>query len=111
LTGRVPAIPVSGDFREAYNLFAIILINPDKPYPINYMIGRENGNAASFVAVFIEYLIGTRFFLHDEILVMDNEAIHTGAEAEIVKDQLWDMVVNRGPLNVLVVSYLLELQS
>jgi hypothetical protein len=22
LTGRVPAIPVSGDFREAYNLFA-----------------------------------------------------------------------------------------
>jgi hypothetical protein len=42
---------------------------------------------------------------------MDNEAIHTGAEAEIVKDQLWDMVVNGGPLNVLVVSYLLELQS
>jgi hypothetical protein len=70
LTGRVPAIPVSGDFRDAYNLFAIILTNPDKPYPINYMIGRENGNAASFVA-FIEYLIGTRCFMHDETLVMD----------------------------------------
>jgi hypothetical protein len=61
LTGRVPAIPVSGDFREAYNLFAIISTNPDKPYPIDYMIGRENGNAASFIA-FIEYLIGTHFF-------------------------------------------------
>jgi hypothetical protein len=61
LTGRVPAIPVSGDFREAYNLFAIILANPDKPYPIDYMIGRENGNATSFVAFIQEYLIVTRF--------------------------------------------------
>jgi hypothetical protein len=65
------------------------------------MIGRENGNA-SFVA-FIEYLIGSRFFLRGEILVMDNAAIHTGAEAEIVEDLLWDVVVNGRPLNVLVV--------
>jgi transposase len=102
LTGRVPAIPVSGDFREAYNLFAIISNNPDKPHPIDYMIGRENGNAASFVA-FIEYLLGTRFFLHDEILVMDNAAIHTGAEAAIVDDLLWNMVVDGRPLHVFVV--------
>jgi hypothetical protein len=102
LTGRVPAIPVSGDLREAYSLFAIILTNPDKPYPIDYMIGRENGNAASFFA-FIEYLIGTRLFLHGGILVMDNAAIHTGAEADIVEDLLWDMVVDGRPLNVLVV--------
>jgi hypothetical protein len=102
LTGRVPAIPVSGDFRKAYNLYAIISTNPDKPYPIDYMIGRENGNAASFVA-FIEYLIGTRFFLHDKILVMNNAAIHTGAEADIVEDLLWDMVVDGRSLNVLVV--------
>jgi hypothetical protein len=102
LTGRVTAIPVSGEFREAYNLFAIISTNPDKPYTIDYMIGRENGNAASFVA-FIEYLIGTRFFLHNKILVMDNAAIHTGAEAKIAEDLLWDMVVKRRPLNVLVV--------
>ena len=47
------------------------------------MIGLGNGNAASFVA-FIKYLIGTRFFLHDKILVVDNAAYHTGAEAEIV---------------------------
>jgi transposase len=102
LTGRVPAIPVRGDFREAYNLFAIISTNPHKPYPVDYMIGRENGNAASFVAL-IEYLIGTRFFAHDEILVMDNAAIHTGAEAVIVVDLLWDIIVNGEPLHVLVV--------
>jgi transposase len=102
LTGQVPAIPVSGDFREAYNLFAIISTNPHKPYPVDYMIGRENGNAASFVA-FIEYLIWTRFFAHDEILVMDNAAVHTGAEAAMVKDLLWDIIVNGEPLHVLVV--------
>jgi hypothetical protein len=83
LTGQVPAIPVSGDFREAYTLFAVISTNPNKPYPVDYMIGCENGNAASFVP-FIEYLIATRFFAHDKILVMDNAAIHTGAEAAIV---------------------------
>jgi transposase len=102
LTGRVPAIPVRRDFREAYNLFAIILENPDKPYPIDYMTGRENGNAASFVA-FIEYLIATRFFFHDEILVIDNAAIHAGAEAEIVEDLLFDFILDGRPLNVLVV--------
>jgi hypothetical protein len=53
LTGRVPAIPVSGDFREAQNLFAIISTHPDKLYPIDYMIGHENGNATYFM-VFIE---------------------------------------------------------
>jgi hypothetical protein len=102
LTGRVPAIPVSGDFREAYNLIAIILTNPDRPYPIDYMIGRENGNSTAFNS-FIEYLIATRFFFHDEILVMDNAAIHTGAEAEIVEDLLWGFVLDGRPLNVLVV--------
>jgi hypothetical protein len=34
---------------------------------------------------------------------MDNAAIYTGAEAEIVNDLLWDLVVNRRPLNVVVV--------
>jgi hypothetical protein len=56
------------------------------------MIGHENGSVASFVA-FIEDLIGTRFFLHDEI----------GAEAKIDEDLLWDMVVHGRPWNVLVV--------
>jgi hypothetical protein len=74
--GRLPAIPVSGDSREAYNLFAIILTNRDKPYPIEYMIGRGNSNAASFLA-FIKYLPGPEFFLHEQSVVMDNAAIHT----------------------------------
>jgi hypothetical protein len=31
---------------------------------------------------------------------MDNAAIHTGAEADIVEDLLWDMVVDGRSLNV-----------
>jgi hypothetical protein len=70
------------------------------------MIGRENGNAASFVA-FMEYLIGTMVFSQAKILVMNNAAIHTGAEAEIVEDLLvWGMVVDTRPLNMLVVHLL-----
>ena len=102
LTGRVPAIPVSGDFREAYNSFAIISTNPNKPYPVDYMISKENGSAASFVT-FIEYLIATRFFVYGEILVMDNAAIHTGAEAGMVEDLLWEFILDGEPLHVLVV--------
>jgi hypothetical protein len=48
-------------------------------------------------------LSGKGFFAHDEILVMDNTAIHTGAEASIVEDLLWDIVVDGEPLHVLVV--------
>jgi hypothetical protein len=66
------------------------------------MIGQENGNAAFFVA-FIEYLIATRSFAHDKILVMDNAAVCTGAEAVIVEDLLWNIVVDGEPLYVLVV--------
>ena len=75
LTGRVPAVPVSGDFREAYNLFAVISANPEKPYPIEYLLGKQNGNAVSFVAL-VEYLLVVRLFRHNEILVMDNVTIH-----------------------------------
>jgi hypothetical protein len=66
------------------------------------MIGKENGSAASFVT-FIEYLIATRFFVHGEILVMDNAAIHTGAEAGIIEDLLWEFILDGEPLHVLVV--------
>jgi hypothetical protein len=94
---------VSGDSREAHNFFAIISTNPNKPYPVDYMIGKENGNAA-FLITFIKYLIATSFFVLRKILVMDNAAIHTGADkAAIVEDLLWDFINNGEPLHVLVV--------
>jgi hypothetical protein len=45
LTGYIDNIPVSGNFRDAYNLMAVITGNPAKTHPIVYSIGRDNGDA------------------------------------------------------------------
>ena len=104
LTGYLEFIPVSGNFRDAYSLMAIISANPDKPRPINYSMGWENGDAGAFLA-FIEYLIGDGWFQHDKTLIMDNAAIHTCDVAEIVPDILWSTVINGCPLHVLVLYF------
>ena len=67
---------------------AIISGNPRKPKPVAYTIGRNNGTAASFLA-FITFLLENQWFEPWDILIMDNAAIHTGGEAEIVRDLLW----------------------
>jgi hypothetical protein len=77
LTGYIDFIPVTGDFRDSYNIFAIISGNPAKPRPVAYRIDKENGTVETFVR-FITALIISGFFLHEEILVMDNSRIHTG---------------------------------
>jgi hypothetical protein len=64
LDGRLPCIHVSGDFREAYNIMAVISSNPDKPYPIDYTIAEENGTSEAFVG-FMTYLIAKRFLRHE----------------------------------------------
>ena len=102
LTGFMAYIPVSGDFRDAFNLFAIVSANPDKPHPIEWIIGRENGDSHCFVA-FIKHLIRNGWFRHHEVLVMDNAAIHTGGVADIVDDLLWNTIIEGHELNVLTV--------
>jgi hypothetical protein len=102
LTGYIDFIPVTGDFRQSYNIFAIISGNPTKPRPIQYRIDQENGSAATFVT-FITALIISGFFKHEEILVMDNARIHTGGEAEGIESLLWDTPIDGRPLHVLIV--------
>jgi transposase len=85
LTGYIPCIYVNGDFRDAYNLFAIISANPRKQSPVTYSIGRDNGNAASFLS-FIEFLLARNWFERGDVLIMDNASIHTGGEADIVEE-------------------------
>ena len=89
LTGHIPCIYVNGDFREAYNLFAIMSASPRKASPVAYSIGRDNGNAAAFLA-FIEMLLRLNWFERGDVLIMDNASIHTGQEADIVEDLLWE---------------------
>jgi hypothetical protein len=76
LDRKLPCIHISGDFQEAYNIIAIISLNPDKPQLINYTIAENNGTSEAFVG-FMTYLIAKRFLQHDEFVVMDNAAIHS----------------------------------
>jgi hypothetical protein len=68
---------VSGDFRETYNLIACINGNPLKAKPVVYTIGKENGTAAVFDS-FCQMMVVSGWLRQDEIIVMDNAAIHTG---------------------------------
>jgi hypothetical protein len=98
--GFMDFIPVSGDFRDAFNLFAAVSANPDKPHPVEWTIGRENGDSHSFVA-FMCHLITTGFIRHNEVVTMDNARMHTGGVADVVADVLWNTVVDGRALHVL----------
>ena len=75
LMGKLPCIHVSGDFRESYNIMAIISPNPLKAHPMDYTIGKENDTSEAFEG-FLTYLIANHFFLHNKFLLMDNVTIH-----------------------------------
>jgi hypothetical protein len=102
LTGYMDCIYVSGDFRQTYNLMAITSANPRKQQNMAYSLGVENGDSAAFL-LFVEGLIVSGWFEAGDVLVMDNAAIHTGGEAVIVENLLWDYQLNGVPLRVLVV--------
>jgi hypothetical protein len=61
LTGYIDNIPVSGDFRNAYNTMTVITGNPAKTHPIVYSIGRDNGDAMALL-VFVASLIDAGLF-------------------------------------------------
>ena len=102
LTGYTPFLLVSGDFREAFNIFAIISLNPNKVKAMEHMIVKDNCTASTFVT-FIHLLIVIGYFHHYEVLVMDNARIHTAEEASTVEDLLWTTEVDGRPLRVCVI--------
>ena len=67
LTGKMDHIPVSGDFRETYNLMAIISLNPEKLKPVEYHIDKDNNNSYTFI-LFIQHLINVNFLKHNDSL-------------------------------------------
>ena len=66
-----------------------------------YTVRKANTTSNVFMD-FIETLVGIGFFIHDEVLVLDNAAIHVGGECEILEDYLWTTVVDSRPLHVFV---------
>jgi transposase len=102
ISGRMEFIPVSGDFRETYNLIACISGDPLKAKPIVYTMGKDNGTAAAFVS-FCQMMVVSGWLRHDDIIVMDNAAIHTGGESEELERFFWETVIEGRPLHVLVI--------
>ena len=68
LTGQVDCIPVSGDFRDTYNLIAAITVNNKKGRSMVYTMGTENGTAESFME-FIDRLLSTHIKFYPVQLV------------------------------------------
>jgi hypothetical protein len=62
LTRYVYYIPVTGDFWESYNIFAVISGNPTKCRPIKYRIDKENGSAEKNVCFITALIISELFF-------------------------------------------------
>jgi hypothetical protein len=95
-------IAVSGNFRETYNLIACIRGNPLKEKHVVYTIGKQNGMAVAFLS-FCEMMVVSGW-LHDEIIDMDNAAIHTGGDLVELEHFFWETVVGGGqPLHILVI--------
>jgi transposase len=55
---------------------------------MHYIISEDNETAAS-VKTYIQHLLVIGWFERGDVIIMDNAAIHTGAEATIVADLLW----------------------
>ena len=102
LTGQVDCIPVSGDFRETYNLLAAITVRTDCGNPMVYTMGQFNGTAESFMH-FIKLLIAKDWLVHGDVICLDNARIHTGGDATHLEELLWNFEVRGRPLHIYVV--------
>ena len=101
VTGVLDGIPVSGDFRDANNIICCISGNHRKLQHLFYAIRKANTTSETFMD-FIETMVAAKFLRHNEVLVMDNAAIHIGRESQLLEDYLWTTIVEGRPLNVYV---------
>ena len=101
LTGIVPCIKVSGNFRDSYSIIAAISPNPEKEHPIYATMSKTNNDSNAFM-VFIESMITSGYLKHNDVVVMDNAGVHTGGAANVIQDVLWNQEVDGRALNVLV---------
>ena len=81
ITGVIPCIKISGNFRDSQSIIACISANRDKPQQLFYTMGKENNDSDSFM-LFIRLMIAHRFLIHNEVLIMDNCSIHHKGFAE-----------------------------
>ena len=75
ITGEIPYIKVSGNFRDSQSMIAAISTNPNKRNKVFYTMSNDNNDSISFM-LFIRTMIAYGFLRHNEVMVMDNCAIH-----------------------------------
>jgi transposase len=68
---------------------------------MEHTIGEENGTSEAFVC-FMTYLSAKRCLRHHEFVVMDNARIHSMGNATVIKDMLWETIVDGHPFHILV---------
>ena len=89
LTGAVPDMVADPDFRNTYSIIGFCGID-SRTVPVLYNINMLTNDAIDF-SLAIETAIAVGFLQHNDILVLDNAAIHIGAENDVLADFLWDM--------------------
>lgn len=102
LTGESSGIMVTGDFRNRYNINAIMGLDPNKP-PLFVSILEETNTAASYVA-FVILALQAGYFNRGDIFIIDNWTGHLNAEAAMLEDLLWNYEPYPGapPMNIFV---------
>ena len=100
-SGKVDALMVGGNFRDTRSLVATISVNPRKKQYCYYAITKSTINSAYFMD-YIKTMAYDGFFLPREVLVLDNAAVHHGAESRELENFLWNVHVNGVQLQVLV---------
>ena len=90
LTGVVPEMVVTPDFRNRYNMTEFCSVNPETTsravwYCINDII-----NDAEQFSVELEKAIQSGFLRGGDVLVLDNTTVHNGGENSVLQDYLWE---------------------
>lgn len=101
LTGIVPCIQVPGNFRQSYSIIAAISPNTEKEHPIYATMSETNNDSNAFMA-FLESMVTSGFLNHNDVVIMDNAAVHTSGAANVAQEFLWNQEVDGQALNVLV---------
>ena len=87
LTGEIPALLTTPDFRNTYSLTGFCGIDV-RVSPVFFSIHESNNDAIQF-ALDLEDAISHGFLCPGDILVLDNAAYHCGGENSKLDDWLW----------------------
>ena len=101
ITGQIPSVKVSGNFRDSQSIIACITTNKTKPQKLFFTIGKQNNDSDTFM-LFVRLMVAHRFLRHGEVIVMDNCAIHHGGFAARLQEFVWHFEVDGEPLRVLI---------